>query len=361
MVSKSSKIGLAVAGVVVAGAVVAGAVNHKDTGSSSAPKFSVAMITDTAQTVQDRSFNQVTWEGLQSWGKEHGYKQGQGYDYFLSKSQSDFNANFQLAQKQGYDLQAGVGFDLHNAVEKNAKQNPKTKYVLVDDIIEGQKNIVSLMFRSEESSYLAGVAAAKQAQSQGSKNIGFIGGMHGSVIDRFEQGFDQGVASVDKTIKITSVYANSYTDAPKGQQIAKAMIANGNKVIFAAAGSTGNGAFTAVKNTDSQLNADSKDRVWMVGVDIDQYTDGKFTSKDGKQVSSTLTTSLTEVGNGLKKIADQTEKGDFPAGKTIWYGLKDDGVGVTKNNMPKDVLKAVNEAEQKIIDGDIKITVKTSN
>lgn len=355
MVSKSKKIGLVVGGLavlaIIGGAAVSGGSKNSDKG------YKVAMITDTAQTVQDRSFNQVTWEGLQSWGKSHNYKEGQNYNYFLSKSPSNFNTNFQLAQRQGYDLQAGVGFDLHNAVLKNAKQNPKTKYVLVDDVITGQKNVVSLMFRSEESSYLAGVAAATKAKASGSDTVGFIGGMHGSVIDRFEQGFDQGVASVDKNIKVSSVYVDSYTDAPKGQQIASTMIARGIKVIFAAAGSAGNGAFTATKNQDALLDADSKDRVWMIGVDIDQYSDGKYKSKDGKEVSATLTTSLTQVGNGLKDVSNQAMKGKFPGGKTVWYGLKEKGVGVTKNNLNAEELKAVNTAENSIIKGDTKITV----
>lgn len=355
MVSKSKKMGLVVGGLAVL-AVVGGIVVSN--GSKGADKgYRVAMITDTAQTVQDHSFNQVTWEGLQSWGKSHNYKEGQNYNYFLSKSPSDFNTNFQLAQKQGYDLQAGVGFGLHNAVLKNAKQYPKTKYALVDDEITGQKNVVNLMFRSEESSYLAGVAAATKAKESGSDTVGFIGGMHGSVIDRFEQGFDQGVASVDKNIKVASVYVNSYTDAPKGQQIAQTMIARGIKVIFAAAGSAGNGAFTATKNQNSLLTADSKDRIWMIGVDIDQHKDGIYKSKDGKEVSATLTTSLTQVGNGLKDVSNLAMKGKFPGGKTVWYGLKEKGVGITKGNLDKDELKAVNTAENSIIKGDTKVTV----
>ena len=135
------------------------------------------------------------------------------------------------------------------------------------------------------------------------------------------------------------------------------MIARGIKVIFAAAGSAGNGAFTATKNQDALLDADSKDRVWMIGVDIDQYSDGKYKSKDGKEVSATLTTSLTQVGNGLKDVSNQAMKGKFPGGKTVWYGLKEKGVGVTKNNLNAEELKAVNTAENSIIKGDTKITV----
>lgn len=360
MVSKSKKIIAGVVAVAVVGGVAL-AVQGGDKGKSSEPKYKVAMITDGAQTVMDRSFNQITWEGLQSWGKEHNLKKGQGYDYFLSKSPADFDQNFKLAQREGYNLQAGIGFSLNNAVKKAAKANPKTQYALVDDVITGQKNVVSLMFRSEESSYLAGVAAATKAKELGENQVGFIGGMVGPVIDRFHAGYVDGVKSVDPNMKVNVVYANSYSDAAKGNMIAKTMIANGSRVIFSAAGSTGNGVFTSAKQTNQLLNADSKERVYVIGVDMDQYQDGLFTSKDGKKESATLTSSLTEVGNALKDTANKGMDGKFPGGKTVRYGLKDKGVDVTTKNLNDQELKAVNEAKQGILDGKIKVNAKPAS
>lgn len=358
MVSLSTKIVASVATVAVVGGI-AFALNNKGTKKSSdGGSYKVAMITDGAQTVQDRSFNQITWEGLQAWGKENNVKQGQGYNYFLSKSPSDFDQNFKLAQKGGYDMQAGIGFSLNNAVKKAAKANPKTDYVLVDDIITGQKNVTSLMFRSEESSYLAGVAAATKAKEIGDHQVGFIGGIIGPVIDRFQAGYVEGVKSVDPNIKVNVVYANSYSDAAKGNTIAKAMITNGNHVIFTAAGSVGNGVFTAAKQDNALLNADSKDRVYIIGVDMDQTEDGAYTSKDGKNETSTLTSSLTQVGNALKDTANKGKSGKLQGGTTVWYGLKEKGVGVTTNNLSPEELKAVNEAQDKILDGSLKVNAK---
>lgn len=356
MVSLSTKIVAGLATVAVVGGV-AFAVNNKGA-KKTADGYKVAMVTDTAQTVQDRSFNQITWEGLQAWGKENKTTQGQGYDYFLSKSPSDFDQNFKLAQKGGYNMQAGIGFDLNNAVKKAAKANPKTDYVLVDDVITGQKNVTSLMFRSEESSYLAGVAAATKAKEIGDSQVGFIGGIQGPVIDRFQAGYVEGVKSVDANMKVNVIYANSFTDAAKGNTIAKAMVANGNHVIFTAAGSVGNGVFTAAKQNDALLDANSKDRVYIIGVDMDQSEDGVYTSKDGKKETSTLTSSLTQVGNALKDTADKGKSGKLQGGKTVWYGLKEKGVGITTKNLSPDELKAVNNAQAKILDGSLKVNSK---
>jgi len=357
MVSMSTKILAGVATVAVVGGV-AFAVNNKGAKKSSDVGYKVAMITDSANTVQDRSFNQITWEGLQAWGKENGVKQGQGYTYFLSKSPSDFDQNFKLAQKGGYNMQAGIGFGLNNAVKKAAKGNPKTDYVLVDDIITGQKNVTSLMFRSEESSYLAGVAAATKAKEVGDHQVGFVGGIIGPVINRFQAGYVEGVSSVAPNMKVNVIYANSFTDAAKGNTIAKAMIANGNHVIFTAAGSVGNGVFTAAKQDNALLNADSKDRVFIVGVEMDQASDGVYTSKDGKKETATLTSSLTQVGNALKDTANKGKSGKLQGGTTVWYGLKEKGVGVTTKNLSPEELKAVNEAQDKILDGSLKVNAK---
>lgn len=357
MVSKSTKIFAGVAAVAVIGGV-GYAVTQGSDKKSSGGDYKVAMITDSAATVQDRSFNQITWEGLQAWGKENNVKQGQGYNYFLSKSPSDFDQNFKLAQKGGYDMQAGIGFSLNNTIKKAAKSNPKTDYVLVDDIVTGQKNVTSLMFRSEESSYLAGVAAATKAKEIGDNQVGFVGGIQGSVIDRFQAGYIDGVKSVDPNIKVNVIYANSFTDASKGNTIAKAMIANGNHVIFVAAGSVGNGVFTAAKQDNELLNADSKERVFVIGVDMDQAEDGTYTSKDGKKVTSTLTSSLTQVGNALKDTANKGKDGKLQGGKTIWYGLKEKGVGITTKDLSPEELKAVNDAQAKILDGSLKVNAK---
>ncbi|MCX2910749.1 BMP family ABC transporter substrate-binding protein, partial [Bifidobacterium longum] len=78
-------------------------------------------------------------------------------------------------------------------------------------------------------------------------------------------------------------YADSFTDAAKGQTIAKAMMAKGEKVIFQAAGTVGNGVFTAAKDNNQTMTADSKDKVWVIGVDMDQSDMGAYKDKDGKK------------------------------------------------------------------------------
>ncbi|MFL6558938.1 MAG: BMP family ABC transporter substrate-binding protein, partial [Bacillus sp. (in: firmicutes)] len=96
---KKRKIGMALSLVLAAGTLL-GACGKNDetskepaTGGEQANKFSVAMVTDIGG-VDDKSFNQSAWEGLQKFGKDNGLTKGKGgYDYLQSKSDADYSTN----------------------------------------------------------------------------------------------------------------------------------------------------------------------------------------------------------------------------------------------------------------------------
>lgn len=162
--------------------------------------------------------------------------------------------------------------------------------------------------------------------------------------------------ATDPTLTVEKQYANSFTDSAKGKTIAAAMYASGIRTIFAAAGFVGNGAFTEAKAENSKLDADSKQRLYIIGVDRDQKADGAYKSKDGKSETSTMASSITSVGAGVKNIADAYNKDhSFPGGKTVAYGLKERGVYLTKSELTPAQKTAVDKAEKGIIDGTIKV------
>ncbi|MDR3191086.1 MAG: BMP family protein [Lactobacillaceae bacterium] len=355
--NRSTKIVAALSAVVL---VAVGGYLATQSNSSTKEKFTVAMVTDAPGNISDHSFGQAAWTGLQAWGKDHDLKKGvNGYDYFISKTQADFTPNFDQAVASKFSLIGAIGYNLQEAVEKAAKQYPKTKFALVDSVADAKyKNIQSLMFNSEQSSYLTGVAAATKAKALGDTKVGFLGGMKGPVVGRFEYGFREGVASVDKKIKVEAVYAGSYADPAKGQLIANTMIAEGIHIINHVSGGTGNGAFTAVKQHDETLASGSKAKVWMIGVDIDQAPQGAYTTKDDKKDNFTLTSSLTNVGRGLELSANAAMQDKFQGGKVTYYGLKEGGVSVPTDNLNGPEKAAVEKAKKGIETGAIKLNYK---
>ena len=315
-----------------------------DEGSSdegASTDFRIAMVTDEGG-VDDRSFNQSAWEGMQAWGEEVGAEEGQ-YAYYQSNDSADFIPNFNQALAEGYDIIYGIGFLLHEAVEDVAKLNPDQYFGLVDSVSDVE-NVVSLTFRDNEAAFLAGVAAAHTTESG---KIGFVGGIRGAVIDRFQTGFEAGVAHVDDSIEVDVQYADSFSDAAIGQQIASAMFTNGADVVYHAAGAVGNGVFTEARN---RLESDPDNQIWVIGVDRDQEAEGEWEGGN-----FTLTSTLKGVGDAIINATNLTMEEGFPGGENIAYGLAENGVDVVRGNMSDEAWEAVEAARAEIIDGTIEV------
>lgn len=344
-------IGVGLTAVAVLGLAACGnrGASKEAASGAAATDLKVAMVTDTGG-VDDKSFNQSAWEGLQAWGKENGLSKGSGFDYFQSSNESEYITNFDTAVSNGYNLVAGIGFLLTEAVETSAKNSTETNFILIDNVIEGLDNVASVTFADHEASYLAGVAAAKSTKT---KKVGFIGGMEGVVITRFEKGFIAGVKSVDPSIEVDVQYAGSFGDSAKGKTIAAAQYAAGADIIFQAAGGTGAGVFAEAKALNETKN--EADKVWVIGVDRDQAADGVYTSKDGKESNFVLASTIKEVGKAIQLIATQTKDGKFPGGQVTVYGLKDAGVELAETSLSDEAKAAVKEAKEAITSG--KVTV----
>lgn len=350
--NKKQWLGLGLVSVAAIGLAACGNRASKSDSSNAKTDLKAAIVTDTGG-VDDKSFNQSAWEGLQAWGKENGLSKDNGYTYFQSTDESQYANNLNQAATDGYNLVFGIGFALRDAVESAAKDNSSINYVIIDDVIEGQKNVASAVFADNEAAYLAGVAAAKTTKT---KQVGFVGGIESEVISRFAAGFKAGVESVDPSIKVQVDYAGSFGDAAKGKTIAAAQYAAGADVVYQAAGGTGAGVFAEAKSLNENKNEDEK--VWVIGVDRDQAAEGKYTSKDGKESNFVLVSTLKQVGTTVKDIANKTEKGEFPGGQVIVYSLKDKGVELAVTNLSEEGKKAVEDAKAKILDGSVKVPEK---
>ncbi|WAA10771.1 BMP family lipoprotein [Fervidibacillus albus] len=318
----------------------------EDSGDSE-DNFTVAMVTDVGG-VDDKSFNQSAWEGLQQFGADNGLEKGDnGYDYLQSNSDEDYVPNLNTLVRRDFDLIFGIGFMLAEPIEEIAQQQPDTNFGIVDMVVE-QPNVASIMFKEQEVSFLAGVAAAMETNT---KNVGFVGGMESDVIKRFEAGFRAGVASVDPTIEVQINYTGAFDRADLGQSAANQMYTAGADIIFHASGATGNGVFTEAKARKEQ---DPNANVWVIGVDSDQYDEGTV-EVDGTEYNVTLTSALKRVDIAVQDIATKAMNGEFPGGETTTYGLADSGVQLaeTGDHLSDETLEAVKEWEQKIIDGEV--------
>ncbi|WP_373599751.1 BMP family lipoprotein [Paraclostridium bifermentans] len=295
-------------------------------------KLKVAMVTDVAG-VNDQSFNQSAWEGLQKAEKDLGVEAS----YLESKQESDYSANIESLVDQDTDLIIGVGMKLAPAVKEASKMYPDQKFVIVEDSWEGlPKNVESILFNAQEASYLSGLVAGKMTKTN---KVGFIGGMQIPVIETFQYGYMAGVKAANKDADIQVQYANSFTDQAKGKAIANQMYSTGVDTIFTAGGDVGTGAIESAKEQNK----------YAIGVDRDQ----NYLAPD-----NVITSAVKRVDVGVYNTVKNLVDGKFAGGETVVYGLKDKGVAIaetTSKNVPKDVIDFVNQQEEKIQNGELKV------
>ena len=309
-----------------------------------------ALITDTGG-VDDRSFNQSAWEGLKAWGEANNVEEGtSGYKYFQSQNEADYIPNIDQALNAGFKTIFGIGYKLQPAVAEQAGLNPDVNFAIIDDVVEGD-NVVSATFKDHEAAYLAGIAAAYSTETN---KVGFVGGVKGQVIDRFEAGFVAGVEAgakeLGKEVKVEVQYAGDFSAPDKGRTIAQGMYGQDADIIYHASGETGNGVFQEAK----AINETGDKKVWVIGVDRDQSDEGGY-KLDGEDLNFTLTSTTKGVGTVVQDLAQKAVEGKFPGGEHTVYGLKEEGVGLTDGQLSAEALAAVNAAKDKIIAGELEV------
>jgi len=285
-------------------------------------EYKIAIVFDIGG-LGDKSFNDSAYLGLQRVAKELGAKT----KYAESRTPSDYEPNLAAFAKEGYDMVWGIGFLMADAIEKVSAQYPNTKFGIIDNSwddawYKAHPNVMSVMYKENEGSFLMGVLAAMTTKS---KVIGFIGGMEFPVIWRFEAGFKAGVEAVDKSIKLLRNYAGSFNDPAAGKAIAVSMIRQKADVIYHASGGTGIGMFEAANETKN---------VWVIGVDSDQFD---------LSPKWTLSSMIKRVDNGVFMGTKNLIDGKFKAGVTN-LGLKEAGVGMAATTSKNTAAGAIAKA-----------------
>ncbi len=350
-------IAISLAAVLLAG-FMAGCQSSPPPSTASTPALKVGMITDTG-TIDDRSFNQGTWEGIQR------AKADFGVDIQYVKPAGDTPTDYIAAITDlidtGYTLIICPGFKFESAIFEMQDKHTDIQFAILDGVPNNGNydayeekigsNSLSIMFAEQESGFLAGVASALKVQSG---KLGFIGGMAVPAVQRFNWGYQRGVKYANENYDTTCemdnqdiVYQGTFNDIPAGTQLAATMYDRGVKVVFAAAGSVGIG----VINEATERRRTGAD-VWAVGVDGDQYNEGLNASKDA---SSVLTSAMKAVDVAAYDTVKASLDGKFPGGEQQIFNAKNNGVKLPDENpnLSQEIIDKVNEVFNKIKDGSL--------
>lgn len=322
---------IAMAGIMTA-SFLTGCGSNTESTNNGGDKVTVAMVSDVAG-INDQSYNQSAWEGLERAEKELGIE----IKYLESQQDSDYATNVETLADEEVDLIIGVGSKLADTIKDAAENYPDQKFAIIDETYdEIPSNVKSVLFESEQASYLVGLIAGKMSET---KNVGFIGGLDIPVINTFKYGYMAGVKAADANCEIQAQYANSFNDQAKGKAITNQMISKGADVVFTAAGDVGTGSMEAIKEANK----------YGIGVDRDQ---------SDLAPQNILTSAIKRVDVGMYETVKELVEGKFQGGTSTTYGLEQNGIGIadtTSNLVPQDVLDFVNEKIEELKAGKISV------
>jgi len=314
--------------------------------------FCVGLVTDVGK-INDKSFNQSAWEGVQKAEKDLGAI----VQYIETADAKDYDKNIATFADEGYDVIVTVGFGMGEATIKAAGLYPNIKFVGVDQFQAWQfdddkandvPNVAGLGFPEDNAGFLVGALAAMMSKSN---HIGAVCGTDAvPPVWKFGEGYKAGAAYADglkgTTTTVDVVYHSdvgfdkTFVDPEWGAQTAKSMMDQGADAIFGCGGITGNGAITAA----AQAGA------YAIGVDTDQY----LTLPEA--APRMLSSAMKLITPGVFDLVKAAKDGTFVNGNvtgTAGYAPYHDLDG----EVPADVKAEMEKINAGLLDGSIKTNV----
>jgi len=314
--------------------------------------------------VDDGSFHQENYKGILSFIDAHPgstvtpVQEKTGAIDAAVKAVEDIVVDYDVMVCDGYQF-AGIG--------EVAADNPDKKFILVDSFpsdAEGKEveldNVYAMTFKEQEAGFLAGMAAALSTDT---RKVAVVNGIAVSSNVNYQYGFMSGVnyankhygtdteivelasyAGTDMTgANVGGNYVGSFGDPANGKVVGDALIKAGCDIIFVAAGGSGTGVLTAIKESSA------KD--YMIGCDTDQYDDGVNGSDN-----VILTSALKIMGANDKRVLETILDGSFKGGNYI-LGADSDSVGYVSDSsrcqLSSDVIEKIDKAYELIKNGTI--------
>lgn len=288
---------LAVAACTPAGGESTGEADCTDEGA-----LCIGLVTDVGE-IDDKSFNQSTWEGAQQAAKELGAVQVQ---YIETKDAKDYAANIDLFATQGYDIIVTVGFAMGEATAEAAAKYPDIDFIGVDQF-QGEtiSNVAGLIFPEDQSGFLAGALAGMLTESNTIASV--LGSDLVPPVVAFNEGYKGGAANVNPDVNVIDTYHPggmdvAFTDPEWGASTAKQALDQGADVVFGAGGKTGNGALIETAGVPG---------AYCIGVDTDQW----LTVPEAH--ACLVSSAMKLITPGVIDLAKLSKDGAFPGGNFV--------------------------------------------
>lgn len=288
-----------------------------------AADYDIAMITDIG-TIDDKSFNQGTWEGIVEYAKAN----NKSYNYYQPTAQSTeiYLDMIEQAVNDGAEIIVTPGFLFEQPIFSAQDLYPEVHFVLIDGNpndgdwgkeggpeFRTEANAVGIVYAEEQAGFLAGYAAVKDGYTK----LGFMGGMAVPAVVRFGYGFAQGIEYAAeemglKDLTLNYHYTGGFAATPEAQALAASWYADGVEVIFACGGAVGDSVMAAAEAAGAKV----------IGVDVDQSS----------QSETVITSAAKGLAASVVAVLSAYYEGEFPAGQALVMDAASNGVELPMAN-----------------------------
>lgn len=320
--------------------------------TAAAVNFKACQVTDTGG-VDDKSFNQTAWKGVQDAQAQLGIEAS----VLESQAETDYMTNIQSFIDQGCDIIITVGFLLGDATAEAANANPDQKFSIVDyaydEGVITNNNVVGQVFNTDEAAYLAGYLAAGMSKTG---KVGTFGGMNIPTVTIFMDGFARGVAAYNAangtTVKVLGwdpakqegLFTENFESLDDGRKFAQNLVDEGADIVMPVAGPVGLGSAALATELGT-------DKLMIIGVDSDaSQTDS---ANSGVYLTSVMKLMDVTTFNVIQSAMD----GTFAGGVTVG-DLANGGVGLAPFGpfeVPAELVTQIDELKAGIIDGSVDV------
>lgn len=304
-------------------------------GEAPEPGFRVALLT--GGPVSDAGWYAGAYEGLlmirDSMGAEVSHQQ--------TRSPAEFDEAFFSYATAGYDLIFAHGFEYQDAAIRAGEAFPEVT-ILVSAGGRVSSNVLPLIFRLEEASYLAGIVAGRTTRSG---IVGMVGGVSIPPAVGTFRAFEAGVRSARPDAEVLEAFIGSWDDVAAAKEAAVAQLRRGADILIHNTDAASFGVFQAVREA-----RDAGATVWALGMNRDQ---------NDVAPESILGSAVIRIPGAFLSVARHYMDGTLGEGAR-YHGLANGGVDYVPNPVvtigwSTEIEDEVGAARRAIIAGQLEV------